>query len=336
MPPIATPGIAPNIAPLAGRRILDLGACCAQPTHALAVSMAARLCRDYGATVVRPLPASGEPLAHVAPLLLDGRSALNTFLNAGKQHDGHGPYDAAIGDDAGLAARAADVAVKARISVFGAGEDPPTSELALAALSGLLDIVGDADGPPTRLAGHQLPYAAGLSACTALLAALLAGREEEVDVSLFDVATWLNWKGAAGMLVSGASVQRGNARNYWRIVPAQDGHVALVYQDKDWPALREMVGDPCLSEERFSTASGRAEHLAELMEVLRPWFAARSRAEITQAAQRRRIPIGPVLQPAELPGDAQYRARAFLQQDGTPGLPIVWDRSRITQVDHAA
>ena len=44
------------VAPLAGRRVLDLGAFCAQIPHALAASMAARLCAAYGAEVVRPVP----------------------------------------------------------------------------------------------------------------------------------------------------------------------------------------------------------------------------------------------------------------------------------------
>jgi crotonobetainyl-CoA:carnitine CoA-transferase CaiB-like acyl-CoA transferase len=324
-------------APLAGKCILDLGAVCGQRPHALAVSMAAKLCVDYGARVVRLIPAGGDPLAHSPPLLPDERSALDIFLNRGKEHD-PAPvrFDAAIGDGAALAKHAAGIGVLVRLSVFGAGEDPAVSELALAALSGLLDIVGDASGPPTRLAGHQLAYAAGLSACTALLAALHAGGSDTVDVSLFDVAIGLNGKAAAGMLVLGTNLKRGNARNHWGIVPAQDGYVALVYQEKDWPALCEMVGDARLNEPQFASIAGRAVNRAALMDLLRPWFANRSRADITQAAQRRRIPIGPVLWPAELLNDAQYRARGFLQGDGMPGLPLIWDGQRIVpEVSHA-
>ena len=55
---------------------------------------------------------------------------------------------------------------------------------------------------------------------------------------------------------------------------------------------------------------------------------ARSRAEITAAAQARRIPIGPVLSPAELLADRQYAARHFLAGDGTPRLPLLVDGAR--------
>ena len=66
--------------------------------------------------------------------------------------------------------------------VFGPEEDePPVTELGLAALAGLLGIVGEPmPAPPSRLAGHQVAYSAGLAACTALLAALAAGGEETV------------------------------------------------------------------------------------------------------------------------------------------------------------
>jgi CoA:oxalate CoA-transferase len=317
-------------APLAGKCILDLGALCRQRPHALAVSMATKLCVDYGARVVRIVPAAGDPLAAAAPLLPDGGSALDVFLNRGKESAaGAASYDAVIGDAGSLAEYAGAASVQVRLSVFGAGEDPDVSELALAALAGLLDIVGDANGPPTRLAGHQLPYAAGLSACTGLLAALHAGAPDIVDVSLFDVACWLNWKAAAGMLVFGTNLQRGNARNHWAIVPAQDGHIALVYQEKDWPALVDMISDARLDDPQFASSASRATHRAALMDLLRPWFAVRSRADITRAAQGRRIPIGPVLWPTELLNDAQFQARAFLRPGGQPALPIVWDGQRI-------
>jgi crotonobetainyl-CoA:carnitine CoA-transferase CaiB-like acyl-CoA transferase len=313
-------------APLAGRRVLDLGALCAQRPHALAASMAAKLCAAYGAEVVRLLPDGGEPFATLPPLLPDGGSALDRFLNAGKfPGPAAGRFDAAIGDALALGRHAADVPIKARISVFGPGEDPPMTELGLLALSGLLDIVGEAaPAPPSRLAGHQPAYAGGLAACTGLLAALRAGREEVVEVSLFDVCVWLNWKTAAEVLVTSRVPVRGVTAT-WFTVTARDGHVALVYQDKDWPGLRDLIGDPRLEDERFATGPARGANRAALLEVIGPWFAARTRAEITAAAQQRRVPIGPVTWPAELLKDAQYGARAFVAPDGIPRLPLIWD-----------
>lgn len=317
-------------APLAGRRVLDLGTLCAQRPHALAASMAAKLCGAYGAQVVRPIPADGEPFATLPPLLRGVGSALDRFLNAGKRAGpAAGRFDAVIGDTAALEKHAAAVPVKARISVFGPGDDPPMSELGLLALSGLLGIVGEPPpAPPVPLAGHQAAYAAGLAACTGVLAALRAGGDEVVDVSLFDVCVWLNWKTAADMLVLGRVPARGTATQ-WFTVAAKDGHVALVYQEKDWPPLRALIGDARLDDPRFATAPLRGANRAALTQIIGPWFAARTRAEITAAAQARRVPIGPVKFPAELLTDAHYRARDFLAPDGAPALPLAWDGKRL-------
>lgn len=310
-------------APFAGLRVLDLSARAAQAPHALAAAMAARLAAGFGAEVVRAAPTGPDPLAGLPPLLPDGSSALGRFLLAGRSDATGGPFHAAIGDNAALAA--AEAPLKVRISVFDAGDDPPMSELGLLALSGILAAVRPRQGLPTRLGGHQAAYAGGLAAFTALAAGLRAGRGDTADISLFDVACWLNWKAAATVLLLGEAAAAREQRGGWHTLPAADGHVCLVYMAKDWPALCDMVGDPRLAAPGFATQKARSDDLAGLDAILMPWFASRSRAEITAAAQARRIPIGPVLRPTELLEDPQYAARRFLAPDGTPRVPLLWD-----------
>ena len=305
--------------PLAGKRILDLSAQCAQQPHALAAAMAGKLCALYGAEVVRP---EGP--------MIDPAQPLGRFLDAGKQQStatgfnaAIGPvFDAAIGSvfDAAIGdAKVAGAPILLRFSVFGPGQDPAMSELGLLALSGLLGIVGESHRPPAALAGHQPAYAAGLAGCTALLAALHAGGPETVDISLFDVTCWLNWKVAAAMMVMGEVPTRGGSRADWFTLPASDGHIALVYMEKDYPALRDMLA---IEDPRFETRAGRLTHRGEFETLIRPWFAARTREAITREAQSRRIPIGPVRTPAELLADPQYAARGFVGAGGMPAMPF--------------
>ena len=289
--------------PLAGKRILDLSAQCAQLPHALAAAMAGKLCALYGAEVVRPY----------GPMI-DPTQPLGRFLDAGKQQATGANFDAAIGD-----ANVTGAPILLRFSVFGQGQDPAMSELGLLALSGLLGIVGESHRPPAALAGHQPAYAAGLAGCTALLAALHAGGAETVDISLFDVTCWLNWKVAAAMMVMGEVPTRGGSRADWFTLPAADGHIALVYMEKDYPALRDMLA---IEDPRFETRAGRLTHRAEFETLIRPWFAARTREAITREAQSRRIPIGPVRTPAELLADPQYAARGFVGAGGMPAMPF--------------
>ena len=123
-----------------------------------------------GASVFRPIPASGVPRAAVAPLLPDGRSAVARFLLTDRlshtvnQHGRDASFDAAIGDYDCVSAAEADLRV--RISVFGPGADPELSELGLMALSGILDAVSSSGGVQHRLGGQQPGYAAGLAGFT--------------------------------------------------------------------------------------------------------------------------------------------------------------------------
>jgi crotonobetainyl-CoA:carnitine CoA-transferase CaiB-like acyl-CoA transferase len=314
-------------APFAGKRVLDLSAFAPQRPHALAIAMACKLAAQFGAAVVRPLPEAGDDLASLPPVLPDGSSALARFLLSDRAPgDGAGSFDAAIGDAATV--MEADAQLLVRISVFGPGEDPPMSELGLLALSGMLAAVQPKGDAPHRLGGHQPAYAAGLAAFTVVAAGLRAGMRDVADVSLFDTICWLNWKAAATVLLLGSAAFRREQEargGGWHTMPAKDGHVALVYMAKDWPPLRDLIGDPRLHETRFATQRARSENAEALATIMAPWFAARTRAEITAAAQAQRIPIGPVLSPSELLADRQHAARDFIAADGTPRLPLRTD-----------
>jgi len=127
------------------------------------------------------------------------------------------------------------------------------------------------------------------------------------------------------VLLLGSRAAANEARGGWHTMPAKDGHVALVYMAKDWPALRDLIGDARLHEPRFATQALRGANLDALDAIMLPWFESRTRAEITLLAQAQRIPIGPVLSPAELLHDRQHAARGFLAPDGSPRLPLLWD-----------
>ena len=70
------PAAAPDLAPLAGLRVLELGS-------DVSLAFAARLLADLGAEVLRPDPPGGDPLRAAAPETEAG-SALFAYLNHGK------------------------------------------------------------------------------------------------------------------------------------------------------------------------------------------------------------------------------------------------------------
>src|SRR6204780_2555184 len=93
------------------------------------------------------------------------------------------------------------------------GFDPITQ-----AESGFMSLNGFADGPPVRTGTPIVDFATGMSACNAILMALLArdrlGRGHQVEVALFDVAVALTGFYGMAHLMTGLNYSRqGNSPN---------------------------------------------------------------------------------------------------------------------------
>jgi crotonobetainyl-CoA:carnitine CoA-transferase CaiB-like acyl-CoA transferase len=109
--------------------------------------------------------------------------------------------------------------------------------------------------------------------------------------------------------------------------------VAVVYTVTQWPATRALIGDKRLEDPKFNTRAGRRQHITEFYEILTPWFADKTRAEIQKAAQSKGVPFGPIFTPAELLETEQYVARSFLAEMTHPALgkllmpqlPVQWN-----------
>lgn len=323
----------------------------------LATSLAGKIAADLGADVLKIEPPGGDPVRRAAPLLPSGASALFEFLNTSKRSlvldlastDGRKALsDLLARSHASLFEEPASVAPLVRAGSATAIEiaafpvemnavSRPVSELAIFALGGLMHMIGEPARKPLKLAGHQASYAAGLTAFTGLAAALAArdaGRAAPaVRVSLAEVMQWVNWKAPSGAAATGTSPGREGDSSEFQVVPCCDGWVAVVYTVTQWPATRALIGDPRLTAARFATRAGRRRHIAELYDILRPWFAVRTRAEVQRDAQARRVPFGPVLTPAELLATEQYAARAFFAdltlaggaRVRIPQLPVQWN-----------
>ena len=323
----------------------------------LATSLAAKIAADLGAQVLKIEPPSGDPVRRTPPFLPQGGSALFQFLNTSKralaldlksEADRAGLVRLLDKADACLFEEPASVASLVRTSRATPVEIAalplemdaaarPVSGLAIQALGGLMHMVGEPERKPLKLAGHQASYAAGLTAFTGLAAALAARdagqRAPHVRVSLAEVMQWVNWKAASGAAAGGTAPGREGKASEFQIVSCRDGHVAVVYTVTQWPAVRALIGDKRLDDPKFAARAGRRQHIAELYDIITPWFAGKTRAEIQAAAQANGVPFGPIFSPAELLESEQYVTRSFLAEMkhpvlGTllmPQLPVQWN-----------
>jgi crotonobetainyl-CoA:carnitine CoA-transferase CaiB-like acyl-CoA transferase len=338
--------------PLAGITIAELFDRDAHLALRLAGALAGRIAADLGARVLRLEPAGGDPLRKVPPFIA-GTGIGFAFLNAGKETiscahiapedllaGNHVLADALITDALPQSAEPDRPPITAILSLFKPGAEPgPASEFTLTAMGGLLDMVGDPEREPLKLAGHQAAYAAGLAAFTGIAAALcrakIDGRfqRETVEVSLLDTIIWLNWKSVPSASASAPPPSRMGAASEWQVLRCADGFAALVYQENDWAQLRALVGDPRLDHASFANRAGRLARGRELAEIIEQRFLCLTRRELHGLALAHRLPIGPVWSPQELQGDEQNLSRDFLKSvevEGggsiiMPRLPVIWD-----------
>lgn len=330
--------------PLDDLLVVELG-------DALAGAFAGKLLADVGARVVRVEQPGGGALYRSAPLVGEDQAGLAVgaawlHLSRGKESvacrldhpDGLAVLDGLLRradvliDGLGLDVLAGYglpyaaiqemfpglvIAAVTPFGLTGPYRNLHASDLSVCALGGLLNMVGFPEREPLELGGAQVQYATGLSVYTGLMAAITyrdgSGRGQLVDVSMLESVAFAEWKSAAYYEADGRVRYRVGASSHWLVLEANDGYVALVYQDDSFPALQRLTDIDALNDERFATRVGRAQHAAEIRALLEPWFAERSKLAIYHAGQALGIPLGFVATIEDLLISPQYEARAFWQ-----------------------
>lgn len=198
--------------PLTGLRILDL-------SHFLAGPYATMILADLGADVLKVEPPKGDPVRKLEPAGLDGLSTFFFAVNRNKRSvtldlkttEGREQFLALV-DEADavchnfrpgvlealglgyedLHARKPEIVL---CSIYGIDNQGPYADIPIVdtvvqAMSGLMDLTGEEDGPPARV-GYQIgDTAGGLWAAIAMLAGVYGQRSDgmgrHVEVSLLD------------------------------------------------------------------------------------------------------------------------------------------------------
>ena len=309
--------------PLDGIRVIDV-------SRVLAGPFATMLLADLGADVIKVEPPSGDETREWGPPWWGGpadrRSAYFASVNRNKRsvvldlHTDAGRanlhrllstadlvvhnYRSATATRLGLETDALlerhPRLVIASVGGFGGADaDRPAYDLLAQAVSGLMSITGDPDGPPTKVGVALLDLLAGLECAVGALAALVGrGRAGHVHVNLVEVGVTSLINVLANHLASGEIPGRhGNAHP--NIAPyesfeARDGHLVIaVGNDAQFARLLGILGleDP---EGRYATNALRVVGRPTLRDWLGERIAIRGRDELVEALARADVPAGPV------------------------------------------
>jgi benzylsuccinate CoA-transferase BbsF subunit len=192
-----------------------------------------------------------------------------------------------------------------------------------AAMSGLAHITGYPDGPPMPLSG-AVDLRVGTTSAFAILAALYyrarTGKGQHIDLSSTEAVSALI--GHTFMDYSMNSRVQTRAGNHDHMMAPHNCYpclgedrwvtIAVACQD-EWDALRRVVGDSRLEDERFADASSRWQNPEALDQLIGEWTANHSQEEVTQALQKVGVAAMPLLDGPALVQDAHLRERGVLQ-----------------------
>jgi crotonobetainyl-CoA:carnitine CoA-transferase CaiB-like acyl-CoA transferase len=178
------------------------------------------------------------------------------------------------------------------------GFDPITQ-----AESGFMSLNGFPDGPPVRTGYPVVDLATGMSACNAILMALLGrdrlGRGQHVEVALFDIATAMTGFFGLTYLITGKNQSRfGNSPNGSPTVglyEAADGpfYMACANDRLVRRLLVEVLDRPDLTTDpAFATRKARTANKEKLRSILTEIFAGDSRENWIAKMKAVNVPVG--------------------------------------------
>jgi crotonobetainyl-CoA:carnitine CoA-transferase CaiB-like acyl-CoA transferase len=311
--------------PLSGLLVADF-------SRVLAGPYATMLLADMGADVVKVEGPQGDETRTWMPPVREGVSTYYLGINRGKRSIA---LDLRDGDDAAAGrelARRADVVIEnfkpgglakygldydsvraanpgtvyASISGFGsgAGAHVPGYDLMVQAMSGLMSLTGDPDGPPYRAGISVFDVMAGNHAVIGILAALrhrdATGEGQHVEVNLLSSAlTGLVNHSSAYVAGGVVPFRMGNAHPsvfpYEPLPTADNDMIIAAANDGQFRRLCEVLGIPeTADDERFARNADRTRNRAELRPLLVERLTTRGAVEWFDALVAVGVPCGPI------------------------------------------
>jgi crotonobetainyl-CoA:carnitine CoA-transferase CaiB-like acyl-CoA transferase len=349
---------------LDGYKVLDFSQVLAGPTLT-------RLMAEMGAEVIKvELPPGGDRSRHL-PYLRDGRSGYFVQQNRGKKSlcidltnpAGHAivrelvsAVDVMVENFApGVIARhglgyETVSALNPRLvmcSISLCGQAGPSSykpgfDHIGASLAGVLDMTGEADGPPLLNTMGIGDVSTGVHGLSAVLAALLyrerTGKGQWVDVSLVDTYFHYHDLSAQALSLSEGTIKpRRSGGHHYLVTPggifkSREGYIFVVALDHQWAALCRTMGRPELIDDpRYKTNAVRAQNASAVIKIIEEWLQAQSSdEEAMRRLDENRVPNAPVLSVEQAMNHPQLRARRtvrkihdrVLGEFQVPGFPL--------------
>jgi CoA:oxalate CoA-transferase len=283
--------------PLSGIRILEIG-------HMLAGPYCGLLLGDLGADVIKIEPPSGDIARNVSPNFIGPHNEYFASLNRNKRSvvvdlgskEGQAQLRELAKGAHALVTNLRPSAIRKLgltydalkpinpklvcVALTGFGIDSPYADrpaydYVIQAMTGVMELTGEPDAPPTKTGYSAVDNSAGMMGALGLVAKLVEGKGGQVDVAMYDVMlSQLNYI-ASAWLNSGVKPRRYAHSAHPYMVPAQvfptrEGWLTLfITHDDFWRRFAEEAGQPqWLTDERFATMEARRANRDAVIEAI--------------------------------------------------------------------
>jgi crotonobetainyl-CoA:carnitine CoA-transferase CaiB-like acyl-CoA transferase len=338
-------------APLAGITVLDF-------SRVLAAPMATQILSELGATVVKvERPRTGDETRGFEPRLPQGESAYFFAFNRGKRSVTLDLKDERGRDVARRLAARADVIVEnflpgamdrlglgygelsstnpglVYVSATGFGQTGPDCarkgyDTVFQALSGIMAMTGEPDGPPAKTGIPVADMSSGLWVVIAVLTGLAgrvgSGLGRHLDVSMMDVQLSLHALNAARLFALDEDPTRTGTEHPGRVpsaaFEAADGSwLHISGSDQHWLPLCTALGlDDLAADLSLRRNSGRVADRDRVMRALRSAIATREREPLIKTLRDADVPVGEVRSVREALADPHAVARGAVAEFDHP------------------
>jgi len=204
--------------------------------------------------------------------------------------------------------------------------DRPAFDIVAEAMSGIMNLVGFADKPPSWTIYGMADIYTGMVTAFGIMQALFmrerTGQGQLVDSAMFDNMLSLNESMVTLFSTAGQSPERGVPKNLFPrgSFKTKDGYIALnVPDNRIWARLCEAMGRVDLIEdERSKGGTERADHAEFLQPIIEDWLAGLTRDEAGDTLNETGVPTGPVYTAEDIFEDPQVKARGMLMPVNDP------------------
>lgn len=229
--------------------------------------------------------------------------------------------------------------------VYGAGSgfgwtgpyrEYPAMDLTVQAMSGVMSITGEADGPPMKAGPALCDFFGGVHLYGAIVTALFererTGEGRFVEVAMLDavypslssaLGLWFGSQGAAPARTGNR--HSGLAEAPYNVYPTEDGWLALIcVTDQHWQSLTTAMERVDLqSDDRLGSLKGRVANMDEVDNLVSAWTRSFGKEDLFALLMRHRVPCAPVRELSEVTSDAHMHQRGTLQAIQHPTLGTI-------------